>query len=446
MGDFSSHKASTLFKGLEEFDAIAVAVSGGSDSLALLYLLSDWAHSSAKKLCVLTVDHQLRTGSKDEVAYVGALCKRLDIPHHALKWCDDKPQTGIPGAAREARYELMAAHCSTNNIQALVLGHTRNDQAETVLMRLKREAAHNRGLSAMAEKTLFSPTPGSHVMLCRPLLGVSREDLQSHLVQNNIEWVDDPTNMDEKYERVRVRAQLSDESNYSKQLIDYARLHGRSRQLTASRVAAFIDHHVRVSAFDCVSIERGALDAHPVAVSGLILQVLFSVVGGRDHLPPLAKVAEDLKRKEPSTLARVQLNRTKTHLILHREARNLPASCQLGADWILWDKRYWLLADDEMGGLLDVSSGQDCLAKSDEKSGLSGVDASALTSKFDKRALAAMPFGRIRGKKNQERDFILTSKSAAKDVKVSRALGTFDRYCTQFDFPIRQALERLFTV
>lgn len=456
MSEHNSLASSLLFKHLNDFDDIAVAVSGGSDSLALLYLLHEWAKARSKKLSVLTVDHQLRAGARDEAAYVGELCARLGLLHHILRWEDDKPKTGLAAAARGARYELMARHCARAHIQALVLGHTCDDQAETVLMRLRRTDEQNRGLSGMAATTLFAPSPECRVMLCRPLLGVFRAELRSYLSSRAVDWVDDPSNQDRDYERVRIREELSAAPAFSQQLIDYARVHAQTRQQLAADVARFIEQHCCVSAYDCVRIEQAKLDEQPMAVAVLALQVLLCVAGGRDHLPSAMKVEEEMAQKASSTLARVQLNRVQlsdvsSHLMLHREARNLPPVCRLDMGAMLWDQRFWLMRNDDLrdadrGWDIEISSGEYFLANFGDDLASSESVIFSSTSKFDQRALAAMPFGRICDKNHKTNGFIVMTEASNKQLTVRRALGAFDRYCTEFDFPIRRALERLFTV
>ena len=435
-----------LFHELDNFEHIAVAVSGGSDSLALLHLLHRWALSHGKRLTAITVDHQLRKASRDEAAYVGRLCKAMGVEHHVLQWSGDKPATGLPSAARDARYELMAAYCSRSHIQVLALGHTRDDQAETLLMRLTRTDEQNRGLSGMAAITLFTPNPACRVIACRPLLDVSRAELRAYLSCHNVEWVDDPSNVDQQYERVRMRAHLADEPDFAKQLIDYAAIHARYRSQMALDAARFIELHCFVSSYDCVYLQRSKLDEQPLPLAVLILQVLLSVVGGRDYLPPAMKVLDVLQRLDPSTLARVQIATHQSQLILSREARNLPPVLPLESGPTLWDQRFWLTVNNDLGQDIEVLSGFDLKDEiADYIDGNDNYLFSKITN-FDKRALVCMPFGRICDESDRISDFIIKSQVPRKELSLSRALGAFDRYCTQFDFPIRRALERLFTV
>lgn len=431
---------------LDDFDDIAIAVSGGSDSIALLYLLHDWAKSKGKNLSVLTVDHQLRDASQNEAAFVGALCAQIGLDHHILTWDGDKPSTGLSSAARTARYDLMAAYCARHSIQALALGHTRDDQVETIFMRLQRTNAENRGLSGMAATTLFSPDPACHVMLCRPLLDVTRHELRRYLSNQGVDWVEDPTNKDNQYERVRLRDYLAHKPQLAQRLAEYADIHSRYRRHMASDAARFIERHCSVSDFNCVLIQRSKLDQQPLPITILVLQVLLSVVGGRYHLPSSIKVMDALNRAAPSTLARVHMNRTQTHLILHREVRNLPSAFRLEGGATLWDQRFWLIKSEGADYDVEVFCGNNLKHGVEELIKRYDSDEFSHMAKFEKNACAALPFGRFYDKYKRSADFILKSEEIIKGLTVLPAFGAFDRYCTDFDFPIRHALVQLFTV
>lgn len=182
-----------------------LAVSGGSDSLALMHLAacSELRHCD---VLVATVDHGLRAGSAEDAAFVAAAAHRLGLAHQTLAWPGDKPATGMQAAARDARYRLLLEAAETRWPGAsvtILTGHTQDDQAETVLMRLARGAGPA-GLAGMAE--LRGLNARGQVRLARPLLGVSRQDLRDWLRAEDIAWRDDPSNTDDRFERVRVRA------------------------------------------------------------------------------------------------------------------------------------------------------------------------------------------------------------------------------------------------
>jgi tRNA(Ile)-lysidine synthase len=185
---------------------VALAVSGGSDSIALMHLATAWAasHRPGLMLSILTVDHGLRLDSAQEARRVGGWAGQLGLPHHVLAWEGGKPQTGLQAKAREARYGLMAQWCRENGAGLLLTGHTLDDQAETVLMRLDRSMSPG-SLAAIA---MFGDWRG--LCLFRPLLGTRRQALRDYLTAQGQPWVEDASNADRRFERVRIREAMAD--------------------------------------------------------------------------------------------------------------------------------------------------------------------------------------------------------------------------------------------
>ena len=184
---------------------MALAVSGGSDSTALMRLARGWAndHHPALKLSVLTIDHGLRPEAAEEAQRVGAWALSLGLSHHVLAWEGPKPDTGIQALAREARYGLMAGWCRDNEAGLLLTGHTLDDQAETVLMRLARSLSPG-SLAGIAAEGSWDGLP-----LLRPLLKARREALRDYLTGIGQDWIEDASNADRRFERVRVREALT---------------------------------------------------------------------------------------------------------------------------------------------------------------------------------------------------------------------------------------------
>ena len=182
---------------------IGVAVSGGPDSLALLILAA-----AARPLQVeaATVDHALRTESRAEAELVAKVCERLGVPHTILTatW-KQKPETAIQEQARAMRYRLLGQWGGERELTALLTAHHLEDQAETFLMRLARGA----GVKGLAAMRRVSWSPSGAVPLLRPLLGWHRVDLEAVCAAANIEPVQDPSNEDEQFERVRIRKALA---------------------------------------------------------------------------------------------------------------------------------------------------------------------------------------------------------------------------------------------
>ena len=178
---------------------MALAVSGGSDSMALLRLAGEWVHGRNTRLSILTVDHGLRLGSVAEALDVARWSAALGLDHVNLTWDGPKPRTGIQAKARQARYDLMADWCRAHGASMLLTAHTLDDQAETVLMRLARTSSFDSlaGIYRMGD--------WNGLRLFRPLLGERREALRDKLRQLGQAWIDDPSNEDDRFERVRIR-------------------------------------------------------------------------------------------------------------------------------------------------------------------------------------------------------------------------------------------------
>jgi tRNA(Ile)-lysidine synthase len=210
MGDdlnspISLQEAKRLFAALRVLPAIVLGVSGGPDSLALMLLIARWRRTLARgpRLLAITVDHGLRSEAAREARQVKRLARELDVEHRTLRWTGTKPKTGVPAAARAARYRLLVRAARAAGASHIVTAHTRDDQAETLLMRLLRGSGIT-GLSAMARET-----ERDGIMLTRPFLDVPKSRLVATLNKAGIAFADDPTNRDVFFTRPRLRSLLS---------------------------------------------------------------------------------------------------------------------------------------------------------------------------------------------------------------------------------------------
>ncbi|MDO5012422.1 MAG: tRNA lysidine(34) synthetase TilS [Pseudomonadota bacterium] len=186
-----------FIKFMNEFSGqkLAVAVSGGVDSVCLLCWLADMG----LRPIALHVNHGLRDVAAAEAQYVQDLCAARGIECHVFEWTGDKPATGLEAAARNARYKMMTDFCRKNNVDALLVAHQADDQIETFLMNLGRGS----GLSGLAAMRPVSVRDG--VKIVRPLLNVWRRELKQYCDDNGIKYCTDAMNSDAKYTRVRIR-------------------------------------------------------------------------------------------------------------------------------------------------------------------------------------------------------------------------------------------------
>jgi tRNA(Ile)-lysidine synthase len=198
----SAQDAKRLFADWKGVPAIVLAVSGGPDSIALMWLAARWRRTLARgpRLIAVTVDHGLRAEAAREAREVKRLARALDLPHRTMRWTGAKPGTGLPAAARGARYRLLAQAARASGATHILTAHTRDDQAETLLMRLVRGSGIA-GLAAMARVT-----EREGVLLARPFLNVSKSQLVATLTRAKVGFADDPTNRDTHFTRPRIRA------------------------------------------------------------------------------------------------------------------------------------------------------------------------------------------------------------------------------------------------
>src|SRR5690606_17692728 len=226
--------------GFERVKAVIAAVSGGSDSLGLLFLLRDYLATLQEppQLIAVTVDHRLRAESEAEARNVGRLCRQYGIEHRVLVWDEAKPSQGLAAAARSARYRLLVQAAHEAGAGIIATGHTQNDQIETFLMRKERSHhAEARGLAAMPPQAWLE---GS-VELIRPLLSVSRQALRDELTAKGIAWVDDPSNANTDYERPRVRLTTAADADPQMVLAQVALASAARKRDNAALVAALAD-------------------------------------------------------------------------------------------------------------------------------------------------------------------------------------------------------------
>ena len=199
-------EARALFDGLAGLRGLLLAVSGGSDSTALLFIAARWAkkRKRAPKLLAVTVDHGLRPEARREAATVKRLARRLGVPHRTLRWRGVKPKTGLQEAARIARYSFLAQAAVRAGYEHILTAHTLDDQAETVLLRLARGSGLT-GLAGMAHASALPVGAETAIFLVRPLLRIPKSRLVATLKAAGIGHSEDPSNYDPRFTRARLR-------------------------------------------------------------------------------------------------------------------------------------------------------------------------------------------------------------------------------------------------
>jgi tRNA(Ile)-lysidine synthase len=286
----SATERAEAFAGFSRLSKLALAVSGGADSMALMVLVRAWLGERGAilpEVSVLTVDHQLRRGSRAEAEWVGEQADRLGFPHRILSWEGPKADAAIQESAREARYTLMAAFCREHGIPALATGHNLDDQAETLLMRLTRGS----GLDGLAGMSARSRLWGLEIF--RPLLAFPRARLEAHLRAQALSWIEDPSNEDIHFERVRLRKAMA--------LAKGLGLKADKLALSATRLERArraLEQVAREHLRSCLTIHpagygelpREALFAVPCEIGLRMISLLARAFGGRPRPPRLARI------------------------------------------------------------------------------------------------------------------------------------------------------------
>ncbi len=184
---------------------LAVAFSGGGDSLALLLATKAWADGNGRRLLALTVDHGLNPDSEVWTRRCGAVAERLGVAFRAVRWEGAKPATGLPAAARAARHALLADAARAGGARVILMGHTADDRIEAAAMRAEG--------SSVSDPAEWAPSPawpqGRGVFLLRPMLSLRRADIRDWLRARGEPWIDDPANEDQRFARARARSTLS---------------------------------------------------------------------------------------------------------------------------------------------------------------------------------------------------------------------------------------------
>lgn len=319
---------------------VAVAVSGGADSMALCLLAQRWAAARGGGVQALICDHGLRAGSAAEAAVTHARLAALGIGSEILPIAGLDPGPALAERARAARYATLEAACARLGIVHLLLGHHAADQAETVVLRLLH-ASGPAGLAAMA-----ALVERPHLRLLRPLLTVPSSRLRASLIAAGIGWVEDPTNADPTYERARLRLlrrDLAGDGVATYALVAAAAARGIARMAAEGHMATWAASHVTLYPTGHAILREP--EAAPEAGLARLLQVLAGVL----RPPPARQVASWIARPRAATLGGVLL-RPVSHgeWLLAREAAALrgAVAARVGA---VWDGRFRCVAVAEAG-------------------------------------------------------------------------------------------------
>ncbi len=318
---------------------IGVALSGGSDSMAVLHLLAEACAGTDASLHAVTVDHALRPGSVEEARFAADACARLRVPHDVRIWQHGAVRGNLMDAARQARYALMAEWAAAKGVGAVVLGHTADDQAETFLMGLGRAAGFD-GLVGMRSRFDVD-----EVRFLRPFLGVEREALRQDLRRRGVAWIDDPSNADPRFARVRARTALMalQPLGISVAGIALTMAHLASERQGIREEAARIGALMTDVVVGEVRFDAEIWDRHGVQMKRRLLQEAVVWVARPVHPPraaSLSRVLEAVDAGQDSTLSGCRIRCGARGFRVVREPRAVAGL--VSRPGAVWDGRWWL--------------------------------------------------------------------------------------------------------
>lgn len=321
--------------GFEPRPLVAVATSGGPDSLALAILADRWARARGGAAWAVTVDHGLRPESADETWRVGEWLGARGIPHAILTWEGGKPAAGLQAAAREARYRLLGEWCRAQGCLHLLVAHHREDQAETFLIRRRAKSGPD-GLAVMP-----AVREAAGYRLVRPLLAVPRARLRAFLAAEGQDWIDDPSNRNPAFERVRLRGDRPPGDEVFQEIAG----HAAARVERERALDRLIARQVILDPAGFALLDPAPILAAPSDLAGRLLSRVAQTIGGGIYPPRgerVARLCEGLAAApgRARTLGGCRFVPWRGKVLVTREAALAsPLRLVLGVA-SLWDRRF----------------------------------------------------------------------------------------------------------
>jgi tRNA(Ile)-lysidine synthase len=379
----------------EDAPVLAVAVSGGADSLALTLLADGWARERGGRAIGLTVDHGLRPGSAEEARRTGRWLEARAIEHHVLPWTGEKPRTGLQRRAREARYALLSAWCRDHGCLHLLTAHHRQDQAETVAIRQARQS----GPAGLAAMPAIRELAG--LRLLRPLLGIDKHRLEQCLRALGQPWHEDPSNTDPVFTRSRLRLEGLD----VEALAAEAERRGRLRQAAERRAADALARHAIIDPAGFATLDAEGFGDLPADLAQDVLIRLLRTIGGSIY-PPRSRAltrllaamrAAGTARPAAGTLASCCILLHRGRWLICREQRRAAPVPLVPGDPLHWQSRFLATLTLPVPGLALAALGNHpgigakTLIQKAEPRRLAGVVKAGLPAVWQGGALAAVP-------------------------------------------------------
>lgn len=323
--------------------SLAIAVSGGPDSLCLTLLTNHWAQCQQIPFIALTVDHQLRPESRTEALQVHNWLTERGIRHEILPWSHGKITTHLQETARIARYRLLENYCRVHTIPYLLLGHILDDQFETIILRLAHHSSPNglAGISSIREDR--------NVKIIRPLLSFSRQEIIKILEDQAMPWIEDPSNELDIYTRIRIRQNRHELKKFGltpQRVLSFQQKMAQERMLKEKHTKEILNTHGKIFPEGYVLLPIQAfLDQDPETQEQL-LSSLLKLVSGNTY-PTRQSKLESLHQKllqadfKAAVCHGCFVQRWKGQLLFCREFQNIGPPLSLKEDKTLhWDNRF----------------------------------------------------------------------------------------------------------
>jgi tRNA(Ile)-lysidine synthase len=379
---------------------LAVAVSGGPDSLALAILADRWVRERGGEVRALTVDHRLRPESGEEIRRLGAWLSARGIRHDVLVWAGDKPRTGIQNAARVARYRLLGDWCRANGCLNLLTGHHRDDQIETHLIRRRARSGPD-GLAGMAAVRELSDC-----RLLRPLLAVPRDRLVAFLEAERQPFISDPSNFDPRFERSRLRgsACVPAAEAHCSVLPEEIRALGCARVIREQALNALFTRYAALHPAGFAVLDRALFREMPCDVAHRLLSALTTAVAGAAYPPRRDRIARlclalSAAERRGYTLGGCRFIFWRDRILATRELAKAPPPLRLSpGERVIWDRRFEILTPRAGGSRFTIGYlGLPSAPRFDRESptlrqiSLPRLLFSILPSVWDEKGIAAVP-------------------------------------------------------
>lgn len=330
------------FAPFESPPTVAVATSGGPDSLALALLAHQWAKDLGGKAIALTVDHRLRRSSTAEAHQVKAWLEARGMEHHILTWeRESKPlQTAIQATAREARYQMLSQWCKDHGVKHLLTAHHAQDQLETFMIRLSKGS----GLKGLTGTQKIVPTGFGRIL--RPLLTIDPNDLKATLKHLNQPFIQDPSNENEDFTRVRWRRllpALGAEGLTPTTLQETLERLNHAQRLIDQYISSLLRQYVSLSPHGYAIFNKEGLQESPEAFEEMLKRIL-ATIGTRDYpvrRQALHRAMGAMHAGQSFTLAGCQIiHKTKEFWVVREPAAMEEDILVTQPGAYLWDHRF----------------------------------------------------------------------------------------------------------